>query len=930
MRYVEILWRFFVVIRHLNRRRKDNIVILIRSLLITLIRLLSVGLLFACAPQYCLGFNGNNSVLFNIKEQNLEAGLIEFCEQSGLEFVVPADVVSGKRGAAVSGSMTPDQALTVLLKDTQLRGTITRDGILVLQNNDTIIKRSEGDAVDKKLGFWSALTALFVASSPSQGQNLDGSESEFSLIEEVVVTARRREESIQDVPATIQALTQDDLRIRNIQAESDLQSAVPGLLIRTNNSQNQINYVIRGESMEPYSGSVPGVQPYFNEVALSGNTLISFYDIQSIQVLKGPQGTLFGRNSTGGAVLYQSVEPDADFGGHFNVQYGNRDLFLTDAAVNIPLVEDKAALRLAGKGTDGGAYVKNIYDNSDQGDTRIKSGRATLLLTPNDALKNVTMAQYDKFEGTNTGRFTFYVEPCGGVGNQTTCWVSNQNAFFQDLVTSSPGEYFPNYPTGYVYPEGLATFEDFLTSQGDHVLNQDSPSDYSGESSVGINTTTIELSPNLTLKNILGYAESERSFRYDNDSTPYPLLLAGGGLPGGSQQEHREVRTISDELQLQGTAMDGNLDYILGVIYSKERVINNSPIQGMGYIAAIDTPYTFAIRYRSRNEVESKAIFSQATYALTDSVNITAGFRQTWSKLSAEQQEFSVFFGGPDLSTDVDHESWTLTLDYNVNDNLMLYATTRGSWRVGGYNPFVAPVGDEVTAADSGNYFEPETIRDVEVGAKFSGLVAGMPLQLNLDLFRTQVENNQKTAYTVLNGRITSATVTVPESEIEGIEASFMVEPVNWLQLGFNFSYQQAEFTDNIAELYGQTARFGPFADSPDFSGSVFANVSGDLAGDRGTLNYHIDLYSQSSFRISNLGYTFNPGDELPGYELLNMRLEWQNLMGRQGLTASIFGKNLTDEVYFTGGGGSISLYSLNSAIFGEPRTYGFALRKEF
>jgi len=774
-----------------------------------------------------------------------------------------------------------------------------------------------------------AILMVCMQGAPALAQSAD----EAVSTGDIIVTARRREETLQSVPATIQAIDADALVRRNIQGELDLPAAVPGLFIRSNNSQNQLNYVIRGESMEPYSGSVPGVQPYVNEVALSGSVPISFFDLESVQVLKGPQGTLFGRNSTGGAVLYQTAKPTSEAGGKLSMQYGNLDIFIGEAALNIPIVEDSVLLRVAGKMTSGGAFIKNIYNDTKQGKTDLAAVRGTLVIKPNDTITNETMVQYDDYGGTNYGRFVFYVEPCGGVGRNFTCWANDQNAFFQSFVSSPAGTYFPGWPGGFVYPGGLPGLPDFLRSQGKYVVDQNGPQEYNGDATVIVNTTTLELSPSLTIKNIFGYARAQRSFAYDNDSTPYPFLQGGGTAPGGGRLEHQFTRTYSDELQLQGSAADDRLNFILGAFYSNQRVVNNSPLEGFGYIPSTGGFFNFNIRYKTQTADKSKAVFAQATYALTDQLNLTAGFRQTWDKLSAKPLEGSLFFGRPGNHTKEDDQSWTISLDYKVTPELMLYATTRGSWRVGGYNPFVGNPTDGAnrrTAEDSGNFFLSERVRDVEVGAKFAGRIGGVPARLNIDAYNVWVENSQKTAYTLVGGNITSATVTIPKAKVTGVEADGDISPTDWLQIGGTISYQDARFTDNVAGLYGQTAEFGPYADAPKVSGSIFANVTVPLEGDAGTLRYHVDFYAQSSFHISNLGNTFNPGDKLPGYHLLNMRLDWDDPMNIEGLTLSAFAKNLTNELYFTGGGGSVALYSTNSAIWGQPRTYGVALSADF
>ncbi|MBL0116833.1 MAG: Plug domain-containing protein [Sphingomonadales bacterium] len=155
------------------------------------------------------------------------------------------------------------------------------------------------------------MAALLSGGGQAVAQTSDGKGASES---DIIVTARRTEEKLQDVPVAVTAFGQQALAERRISSESDLQTATPGLTVRQTISSNQINYAIRGQSIDAFSFTAPAVTAYFNEVQVGGTSATSFFDLQSIQVLKGPQGTLFGRNATGGAVLYSAAKPTGDFG----------------------------------------------------------------------------------------------------------------------------------------------------------------------------------------------------------------------------------------------------------------------------------------------------------------------------------------------------------------------------------------------------------------------------------------------------------------------------------------------------------------------------------------------------------------------------------------------------------------------------------------
>jgi len=143
-------------------------------------------------------------------------------------------------------------------------------------------------------------------------------------VQEIIVTAQRRNESLSKTPVSVSVISADTLAKAQVTSEQDLRMATPGLSVRASTSSNQLNYSLRGQSQDAFSGTRPGVLPYINEVQIGGSGgSTAFYDLQSVQVLKGPQGTLFGRSATGGAVLFTTAKPTDQFGGYISGLYGN-------------------------------------------------------------------------------------------------------------------------------------------------------------------------------------------------------------------------------------------------------------------------------------------------------------------------------------------------------------------------------------------------------------------------------------------------------------------------------------------------------------------------------------------------------------------------------------------------------------------------------
>ena len=749
--------------------------------------------------------------------------------------------------------------------------------------------------------------------------------ADSSSLEAIVVTARRRQESLQDVPVSVDVINSSALETRLVQTQADLQIVVPGLTVVSGNNNNELNFVMRGESVDGYSGSPPGVQPYVDDVPIPIMSSTAFYDLDNVQAVKGPQGTLFGRNATGGAVLFQTATPKDEFGGYASVQYGNFQRFVGEAAVNIPIIPDVLAVRFAGTVTSGGAFVRNLYDGQMLGNDNERSGRVTIDWKPMEHIDNVTTVQIDNATGTDSPDTAYYAVPCGQPSGFNSCTYSPANQpFFSNLLG---GGAYPGYPSGYVYPGGFQNLPAFQRSQGKYVIDQNADFEHFLSSTLVINKTTWELSSTDSIKNIFGYSYTSNSIGYDTDYSPYPIVqmyspsapLAGGTLA----VENSATKSISDELQWQGSAFEQRLNYLLGFFYFDSREDYLSPL----WLASIDA----SVYYHAKTDDKSYAIFSQETYKLTDNLNVTLGGRYTKEEINLNQLDGSVFGAGFPQSTSETKPSWTASIDYHFNKQIMAYIASRASWRRGGFNPFNPPTATPETSASApgGNYFLPEEIRDVEIGVKYEGHIADMPVRANLALYNNWITDIQKTAYIVFAGTVSSATVNVPKSRVQGFEADVNVKPIEWLTVGAQAAYTNARFTDPTSTLLGAPVNYGPFGDVPRFSGSVYGDARWTLPGDKGFLNYHADVYGQSAFYFSNLGGSVLPGTELPAYTIVNMRLDWGNMYSK-GLKVGVYVKNLANRLYYTGGSAGAEDFSVESATFGAARTFGVAIREDF
>lgn len=758
--------------------------------------------------------------------------------------------------------------------------------------------------------------SMIALASPALAQRENAPAAEANELNDentIVVTARRTNERLQDVPVAVSAFGAKQLEESRINSEIDLQIATPGLVVRQTGSSDQLNFAIRGQSIDSFSNSAPAVVAYFNEVPAGGGTSTSFFDLESIQVLKGPQGTLFGRNATGGAVLYSTAAPKHYTEGYVKAGYGNYNNLEFEGAVNVPMGES-FAVRLSGLYRNRDGFQRNLLDGTRANSIDAKVGRLSILIEPPESgFKNVAVVQVGRFGG-QTG--SPKIANANGVNGAPATYFDPITNSTQPLVTNFRDIYGVGGPGAGVVP-GFTSLDDFLTKQQnigfyDFFGNQDN--DREGRQTVLSNTTSFELSDDVTIKNILGYNKIYQRERTDIDGSPYQFLLIGGG-PGPDNAGYTfETKQFSEELQLTGES--GPLKYIFGGFYANDKIRNRIPLfitPDLG--AAFLGPYDFTINYKS------KALYGQVTLAATERLNLTGGFRYTWEDVSIQQAADSLLAVlNPGVTSREDSKpSWLVGVDYRVTDDLLVYFNYRGSWRTAGFN------GTSAASFPDAATFEPETTYDFEFGAKYSGYLGSMRTTLNLAAFDQYIKNVQRAPY--LN--ISALAGNVNRARVTGVEVDGSIDLAPWLQVGGAFSYTNARFTDPRATVAGASFIFGPYADSPEVTGSAYFRASMDLDNDQGEIALRGQYYGQSHFFYSNLNDTIVPNARIPGYALFNARLEWNDIMGSR-FKAAAYINNITDKEYIVGGFPLGAVTGQNSVLPGTPRMYGLEIGIDF
>jgi iron complex outermembrane receptor protein len=810
-------------------------------------------------------------------------------------------------------------------------------------------------------------------------------EPHVSTIDEVVVTARRRQESLQAVPLAVTAISGEELNRRDIRSGENLQHATPSLSVASAFGQESGFVSIRGLGTT-YSGTVanPGVTTYFAEVATPGGvvTPATYFDLQNVQVLKGPQGTLFGRNSLGGAVLFEPRRPGNEFEGFIQGVLGNYERKEFEGAVTIPIVEDKLAIRLAGQIAEREGYQKDYLTGRDYNNRDYKSARATVLWRPTDNIENLFIASYLNSKNNGMGFVPYYVNMAGLPGTYL-------------FATTLLGQ-----------PVNLATYLAQQNARGPYsVATNSNPGGGTKVWSVQ-DTLSFQLNDNFTLKNIASYARMKQTFsREDYDGTPFPILgqittpqdfrfpLPGGGFtdtatPINSGGDFVNQESFTEELQLQGSLFDGGLTFTSGVYYQKDKPVTYglnlqhqfllpSNVNGLSGTSLSATSAT------------SKSIYSQGTLdlgLLSDSLaklKLTVGYRHTWDKVVGIAN--AVKFGTPDVFNlafrtptpavgsctylpapgDVrsgapydcitraeqksEADTWNLSLDYQVTPEHLVYVATRRGYKAGGVNQSGPPV---LRA------YEPETVSDVEAGFKGDWRIGDhISLRTNLAVYYARQKNIQRINTISYLGQTTAPVLTGSSGDLYGGEFEFTLEAYDRLTISGFYSHtrfswdrfiddytidgttglaRQCRAGDPGFRLFDARAGSAGVCESEldlqgvytplhKYSVSVrYAVLKGEETGEVSlNANYVYQTAQRSGI------YSLAGSDFIKGYGLLNASIDWDRIMGSR-VSGSVFATNIGDQNYAQGIFSTSVQLGFSTRTIGEPKMYGVRLRYDF
>ncbi|KJS04357.1 MAG: hypothetical protein VR73_14510 [Gammaproteobacteria bacterium BRH_c0] len=806
----------------------------------------------------------------------------------------------------------------------------------------------------------------------------------LAQIEEIVVTARKAEESLQQTPVAVTALNEDMLIKAQVTEIADLRRSAPNLSILPGGTGSSalVFVAIRGAAqVSPGGAADAAVGTYIDGVYYARPTggNLDMFDVQQVEVLRGPQGTLFGRNTTGGALNIRTNDPTDEFEGYVKADMGNFNSRKIETVINIPITDELAA-RVSYRFNDRDGYgdYKGYTDNSNW----------SAWNTPIPAFGGLTQANLFGVSAVNNFNFAGLNQEAAAIdenmyGRAKLRWEPadlNLIATFgvdwsemrdtgQRVDVRGINEGFTAGPFTLGQLLSLSGFDaqSFIDRQKFHdsywnVDNSSANPVYNDRqmhtpSSSNKNTGAyLDLDIDLgeyQLKSISSYRENRSTGVVDLDGIPVNLLTFGSVW---------DQEQFSQEFQLSGT-MGDNLEWITGIYYFSESSAEISRSRAFGIFADVFAPgvppelANAPVNAGSDGVFDNTSMgaFAQANYQFTDSLRGTLGIRYTWDERDVlwrgsapepgQLVPANCIVSAPDNpgvcaqtdSATFDYPAWTLGLDYQVNDDLFLYAKTSGASMSGGWNvrSTVAPA------------FDPEDVIDIELGFK-SDLFEDR-VRFNTALFYSEQTDQQRfiNEWDTVTNSTTQYVRNAGESTGYGAEFELTWLPWDGMEINSTLAFLKTEY-DKYEVLEGITT--GPNAgqtvlvdhsgenapQAPEMTFGIGATQNVQTA--LGSLDLHVDYYyvDDTWFQDNTVrpgesaGYQAQQIEEMefnaiPGYGLVNAMATLTTVDERWEV--SLWGKNLADKEYHTGVANFYTAFGTANWYLGAPRTFGASLK---
>lgn len=770
-----------------------------------------------------------------------------------------------------------------------------------------------------------SIAAITFAATTAHAQDSNTVEANAEGVQDIVVTAQFRSTNLQDTPLAITAISAEELASRSFSNIADVGKTAPSVTLRPASAGygKSTQAYIRGIGQTDFNFALePAVGFYVDDVyhASLFGTSFDLLDLERVEILRGPQGTLFGKNSIGGAVRLISKKPANSYEASIEGTYGSYERIDVRGMVNVPVVNELLALRLSFASKERTGYVDQVdfacaypaesigpaphskklistvstHGNSCKvgtlGGERVRAGRAALRFTPSSDIEINLTGEIIRDSSEAAADSLVYINGSAPVlvnyNNNTL--LPNFGVKYDDRFIKDPFVSF-------------AVFENTTFNRKVPSLNTVNSESYSADLS-------WDITDNIQFKSITAYQRFNGRFVQNADNSPLPIALTDN-IAGFKQ--------FTQEFRFVGTAFDGKLDWATGVFAFD----GESTLGGGGYLSIPNIGFD----QNESTEASNRSAFAHGTFHLTDALSLTGGARYTEESKSYRFDRIKVldgadfFPGGAFISpkSKFDRIDWKLGFDYKLANNAMFYGQFSTGFKGGGINP--RPFSPAAAVP-----FGPETLNAYEAGIKTD--LFSRKVRFNLAAYHSDYSNLQLSANGIDNNGAPSIIVAnAGRAKVSGVEVEIQVRPAAGLQIDMSGSYMDFQIKD-LGPAAGVVG--GPTLDSkapaaPEFKANAGIQYVAQL-GNGSSITPRFDVYYQSLIYAE---YTNNPLAVQNGYAVSNARLTY-NAPGDEWY-AAVSVTNVFDKFYYVN-----KFIQSGSYIFtgqpGRPREFAVTVGRRF
>ncbi len=733
-------------------------------------------------------------------------------------------------------------------------------------------------------------------------------------LEEVVVTARKKTESLQDTPISVTALSGDRLEDMGLSRITKLQDVTPNLVFQNtpafSGAGNNAAVYIRGIGQRDFIPTIdPGVGIYIDDVYLgrSAGAVFDMIDIEQVEILRGPQGTLFGKNTVGGAISIKTAKPNEDTSGKFDIKVGTDERLNFRGMVNLP-ISDELFFRGSVSSLEQDGYVIRTADNKDLGNQDTKTARLALRWVPSD---NFTADLSFDFYDDYTNGPPILITRVDGFPDSLNAAPGGNFPFIHNLFAGFSPDFGGPNPIVCTLPDApQACFTSANAVTGNNT-NLGTGPNYSEMENKAISLTLTWELERFTAKLITGHRSLDGEFASDRDGYPQadgqpavqglPILIN----PITHYFDTFEQDQTSIELQISGTSLSDKLEWLVGLYIFDEDGENINPVDFT----------TVSIQSGGYFDYQSEAAFAQVTFRPNEAFSMTAGLRYTKEDRDYLPDQFiqEMPLGGlpfPCFNSDASIKTCEIgdrvvpletvnnsisettpmfNISHKLRDDVMVYATYSEGFKVGGYTQRIFPPEPSLPT------FDPEYVKSYEIGAKTELL--DNTLRANLSIFTTDYSDLQ--LLIAEPSRVGPYTANAGEATIEGFELELAYAAPNDFFIDLALGYTNSSY-DSLTPgaITAGLSIDQPFVFISDWNSQISVSRTFSLFG--GDITPRLDWSWRSGFYTNASGLPFAPAWADPLYQapysVINISARWED--NQSGLSVSAGIDNINDEEY--------------------------------